>query len=190
MPTTHLQQGFNVNEVAALLGLEVRRVRKEVEHGLFGSSSPPRFTFADLVYFAILARADSGTLSLSTRKKLHALVVVEARRKRAWHSVEIAPLVEVRVDRAAKEAAELVREFNLWRKKLVTKDTILGGEPVFPRSRLAVRHVGGMLLKGLRREEIREDYPYLTDEDLRFALIFTRAYPAMGRPPEHQAAAR
>ena len=30
-------------------------------------------------------------------------------------------------------------EFERWRSTLVTRDDILGGEPVFPKSRVAVR---------------------------------------------------
>ena len=72
----------------------------------------------------------------------------------------------------------------------MTDEDILGGEPVFPRSRLAVRHVGGVLMRGASVDEVREDYPTLTDEDLELSTIFTRAYPPMGRPRERQAAGR
>jgi uncharacterized protein (DUF433 family) len=55
---------------------------------------------------------------------------------------------------------------------------------VFPKSRLAVRHVGGMLLRGASVDEVREDYPNLKDEDIEFSTIFMRAYPRVGRPRE------
>ncbi len=64
--------------------------------------------------------------------------------------------------------------------RVETNDNILGGEPVFPKSRLAVRQVGGMLIRGARPEDVREDYPYLKDEDIEFAVVYTRAYPRMG----------
>ena len=60
--------------------------------------------------------------------------------------------------------------FERWRAKLVVDDRVLGGEPVFPKSRLAVRHIGGMLLRGASRDEVREDYPYLDAIDLDFAV--------------------
>ena len=37
-----------------------------------------------------------------------------------------------------------LERFATWKKKLVTRDDILGGEPVFPNSRLAVRQIGEM----------------------------------------------
>jgi len=72
----------------------------------------------------------------------------------------------------------------------VPNEAILGGEAVFPKSRLAVRQVGGMLLGGASPKDVLQDYPYLTDQDLEFAPIFTKAYPRMGRPRESQAAPR
>jgi hypothetical protein len=47
-----------------------------------------------------------------------------------------------------------------------------------------------MLLRGAALAELREDYPYLKDQDIEFAPVFVKAYPRMGRPHERQAAAR
>jgi uncharacterized protein (DUF433 family) len=73
-------------------------------------------------------------------------------------------------------------QFNAWKKRLVSDPRILGGEIVFPRSRLSVRHIGEMIRRGVSRSEILEDYPYLTDEDLYFARLYAIAYPRLGRP--------
>ena len=62
---------------------------------------------------------------------------------------------------------------------------ILGGEPVFAKSRLAVRQIGAMLLRGASIDDVRDDYPYLTDEDIEFAKLYAEAYPRVGRPREH-----
>ena len=69
-----------------------------------------------------------------------------------------------------------------WKGEVIVSETILGGEPVFPSTRLAVRHVGEMLRRGTERAEILEDYPYLTDQDLDFARLYAIAYPRIGRP--------
>jgi len=34
--------------------------------------------------------------------------------------------------------------------------------------------------------EVREDYPYLSSEDLEFASLYARAYPPIGRPRERK----
>jgi uncharacterized protein (DUF433 family) len=45
----------------------------------------------------------------------------------------------------------------------VTDIKIMGGETVFPNSRLTVRRIGLLLQNGESIDEIKEDYPYLCD---------------------------
>jgi uncharacterized protein (DUF433 family) len=56
-------------------------------------------------------------------------------------------------------------------------DEILGGEPVFKGTRLAVRHIGGMRANGQSVEQIREDYPELSSDDIEFARLYAEAPP-------------
>jgi uncharacterized protein (DUF433 family) len=177
---------LTATEVAALAGLDEGRVRKEVENGLFAR---PAFTFGDLVYFCALALLGIQ-LGVDDRRRLHTVIATAMAARRTPPRVEFGPVLEVRLDRLARDVGGKLARFEAWKKKLVTDETILGGEPVFPKSRLAVRHVGAMLLRADAAAEVREDYPYLKDEDIEFAPVYTRAYPRMGRPRERQAAAR
>jgi uncharacterized protein (DUF433 family) len=178
---------LSATEVAALAGLDEGRVRKEVEYGIFAS---PSFTFGDLVYFWALSRLGID-LGVEDRRKFHGLVVGAITSRGPLAHVELSSILEVHLDRVAEDAEGKLARFETWkRKRVATDEKILGGEATFPQSRLGVRHLGGMLLRGARPEEVREDYPYLTDEDIEFAPVFTRAYPRMGRPRERQAAAR
>lgn len=52
-----------------------------------------------------------------------------------------------------------------------------GGAVTFPNSRLTVRHVGGMVERGIDAQEILEGYPYLDLIDLEFAHLFVLVYP-------------
>ena len=182
MPTATL----SATEVAALTGLDEARVRKEVEHGLF---ERPSFTFGDLVYFSALAQIDLQ-LGVEARRKLHEHILETMAARRTPLRIELSPVLDLRLARLVREARHKLDRFEQWKKKLVTDEHVLGGEPVFPKSRLAVRQIGGMLLRGASPEEVREDYPKLKAEDLELAPVFTRAYPRMGRPRERQAAAR
>lgn len=67
---------------------------------------------------------------------------------------------------------EKIDPFEEWKSRLVIRTEILGGEPVFPGSRLAVRHIGGLAARGESLGDILEDYPYLTDTDVEFAKIY------------------
>jgi uncharacterized protein (DUF433 family) len=76
----------------------------------------------------------------------------------------------------------LIDRFETWKAKLGNNPNILGGETVFPGSRLSVQRIGGSLERGETLEVLQEDYPYLTDEDFDFSRIFVKAYLTQGRP--------
>ena len=62
---------LTTNEVVALTGLNEGAVRKDVEYGIAGQGSPPRFLESDIVYFAAVA-AFRFQLDVAGRKALHA----------------------------------------------------------------------------------------------------------------------
>jgi uncharacterized protein (DUF433 family) len=80
-------------------------------------------------------------------------------------------------DEAIEAALNLLKSksstdrYEAWRSRLVSNPEILGGEVVFPNSRLSVQRIGGSLERGETLAVLREDYPYLTDEDFNFARI-------------------
>jgi uncharacterized protein (DUF433 family) len=168
---------FTLPEAAALLDIPERQIRKEVEHGLFST----RLSFPALVYLRAL-RALGFDLGVDDRRKVFEIVAEAVRRDN--DTVDVSPIVTLKLGELVKEIRAKVDRFSRWRAHLTTDRRVLGGEPVFPKSRLAVRQVGGMLERGASPQEIKEDYPYLKDEDLNFARLFVRAYPRVGRPRE------
>ena len=180
---------LTVAEVAAFSGLEEKRVRKEVEYGVVGSrGSPPKFQFPALVYFRTLALLNLR-LGIEDRKALYKTLKAATTSSSFPPRVELGEVIEVKVAATAKAVRDRLKRFGAWKAKLIEDDDILGGEPVFPKSRLAVRQVGGMLLKGADPKEVKADYPYLKDQDIEFAPVYTQAYPRVGRPRGRQAAA-
>lgn len=63
-------------------------------------------------------------------------------------------------------------DFDRWKRTLVRHDDILGGETVFPNSRVAVRHIGEIARRGASVDEIVADYPNLSKRDVEFAKRF------------------
>jgi uncharacterized protein (DUF433 family) len=167
-------------EVAALVDLDEGRIRKDVEHGLFEG---PRFSVPDLVYFRIVALL-GFQVGVEDRRRLHDLVAAAMRRRPTPRTVPLGPVAELKIGDVAAEMQKKLDRFSAWKAKIVEDPNILGGEPVFPKSRTAVRHVGGVLLRGVSKEEVHEDFPHLTNEDLEFATLYVRAYPKTGRPRE------
>jgi uncharacterized protein (DUF433 family) len=175
-------ESLTTNEVVALFGLDARRVRKEVEYGLFGGSSPPRFDLTATVYLCTVFELGFELGAVEDRKKLYALIANAMKKPKRPEIVELSPVADLKIGHVVGEVEDRAGRFEAWKRKLVTDDRILGGEPVFPRSRLSVRYIGGLLIQGTAPAEIREDYPYLKDEDIEFAKMYALAYPPIGRP--------
>ena len=170
---------LTVAEVVALSGMDEGPVRKDVELGLCGPDTPPTFTLNDLVYFRTLTLIDIQ-LGVEDRRKIHTLISKSLRLGKPAN-VEMGPVLELKLAKVAKEVTETLDRFTAWKKKIVVNPKILGGEPVFPNTRLSVRHIGSLVMnEGL--DEIHEDYPYLSEKDIEFARLYTLAYPKRGRP--------
>ena len=176
---------LTTTEAAALTGLDERAVRKDVEHGILDAGTPPRFAEVALVYLRACA-SFAFHLDARDRKRLYADIADALERGLA--RVDLGPGWTLDVAAVASDLRRRIADFEAWREALVTRDDVLGGEPVFPGSRLAVRHVGEMLARGADAAEVREDYPYLSERDIEFAGLFAVAYPRIGRPRGQAAA--
>lgn len=177
---------LTTTEAAALTGLDERAVRKDVEHGILRAGSPPRFTEAALVYLRACA-SFAFHLETRDRRRLHDEIVDALARGRA--RVDLGPGWTLDVAGVACELRERLAAFEEWRAGIVTREDVLAGEPTFAGTRLAVRRIGELLLRGTDPAEVRADHPELTDRDLEFARLYTVAYPRLGRP-RGEAAAR
>lgn len=49
---------------------------------------------------------------------------------------------------------------------------IMGGKPVIKGTRVTVEAILRRLAEGLSVKEVLEDYPYLTEKDIRAALLY------------------
>lgn len=178
------------SEVVALFGLDERRVRKDVEHGVFDrTKGPPRFALPQIVYLFAVA-AFGIDLGVDDRKKLYRLIATALAEHTPPRIIALGAYLEVKLASAVHEVQARIERFAKWKKRLVTRADILGGEPVFPHSRLAVRQIGEMAHRGAPMKEILEDYPYLDEQDVEFAKQFVTAYPRVGRPRVREASAR
>jgi uncharacterized protein (DUF433 family) len=86
--------------------------------------------------------------------------------------------------RAARQRRLLVRSIQLgvryrsgervmtWTDHIQADPQVLGGKPVIKGTRLAVEFVLGLLADGWTREQLRANYPQLTDEALRAAFAY------------------
>ena len=174
---------FTTTEAAALLDLPERQIRKEFEHGLLSAKIKPRLSFSSLVYL-LTVKQIGLELGVADRRRLLKAVRNALAHRAQPEEVPLTTVLTLQIGTVVRDVESKIKAFESWKKKLVCDEGILGGEPVFPRSRLAVRHIGTVAERGEPVERILEDYPYITERDVQFACMFARAYPRAGRPRE------
>ena len=61
--------------------------------------------------------------------------------------------------------------------RIVVNPRILGGKPIIEGTRISVEFILDLLASDVSEEEILEDYPHLTEEDIRTCLRYAaRSY--------------
>ena len=98
-----------------------------------------------------------------------------------WH-IDIDNYVSLDLDRVLHDVAPRIAIYEKGLSRTEERDDILGGEAVFSGTRLSVSHIGKMIVSGETETHILEDYPYLSKDDIRFAELYFRAHPPVGRP--------
>lgn len=171
---------FTPNEAAAFTCISPKRVYKEIEHRIIQPvSDTPRLSFTALIYLRALKEIDFE-FSVKYRTAMYQSLV-KAIEEHAT-TVEFAKFFVLQLKNIDRELSELIAQFSQWKTNLVSDPDIMGGQIVFPNSRLSVHHIGKIIDRGEKLEVIKEDYPYLSNLDFKFAPLFVKAYPKMGRP--------
>ncbi|AFZ26612.1 hypothetical protein Cylst_4534 [Cylindrospermum stagnale PCC 7417] len=173
---------FTPNEAAAFVELPTKKVYKELEYKVLPVSQPLQLPFAALIYLCVLKDVNFE-FSVDSRTRLYKRLVEALEQKEA--TIEVGKFFILQLGFIIRELSEMIARFNAWKNRLIIDPNIMGGETVFPNSRLTVRHIGAILDRGESPEVIREDYPYLSEEDIKFAQIYIKAYPSVGRPRKH-----
>ncbi len=57
-------------------------------------------------------------------------------------------------------------------KRVTTNPDIMLGKPVIKGTRLTVEIIVEKLAYGATKEEIKRDYPFITDDDIRASLLY------------------
>jgi uncharacterized protein (DUF433 family) len=113
------------------------------------------------------------------------------RRKRLFDTIEQNPDAEtVRADdyliidvaRAREQLAARAEALREAERMIESVKGVVGGEPVFKRTRVPVRTIAAMKTQGASTAEIVEGYPSLTERMVELAEIWVAAHPARGRP--------
>jgi uncharacterized protein (DUF433 family) len=173
------EEVYTLTEAAAFAGVSELDVRKQAEQAILGPDA--HVGFDALVYLRATTRAGLE-LGIEDRVRILRSIHEALKVDPPVESIEVSELVLLRIGSVIRQLHDERERFLAWKRRLVTDPAYLGGEAVFPDSRLAVRQVGAILKFGSRaaaddEQGVREDYPYLSAEDLEFARIYARAYP-------------
>jgi uncharacterized protein (DUF433 family) len=206
-PSGKSELPFSLKEAAVLSRLSEEKLRREVERDVIdptavvvGSAHRLRFGEPEILYFAMLSSL-SGTVELSPSTRAKAYRLLTASRPRAWVKLRkdakacrawverlnrewskgINALFAMNWDALIEEVGARIQLYREGLARIREDDAILGGEPVFDGTRLAVRHIGGMRARGEPAARILADYPDLTVDDIEFARLFAEARPLVGR---------
>jgi uncharacterized protein (DUF433 family) len=88
----------------------------------------------------------------------------------------------VDVARAREQLAARAEALREAERVIESVKGVVGGEPVFKKTRVPVRTVAAMKAQGASTNEIVDGYPSLTERMVELAEIWAAAHPARGRP--------
>jgi uncharacterized protein (DUF433 family) len=63
------------------------------------------------------------------------------------------------------------RRNQMLRERIVTNPEVLGGKLIIKGTRLSVEFILELLASGMTKEEVLEDYPHISEEDLHAAVL-------------------
>jgi uncharacterized protein (DUF433 family) len=188
---------FSVKEAAAIADVPELFVRKAIVQKAVrprrvsaGRAVRHRFGVNDMLFLKVISEFP---FDLPRRDKDALRSLLEGKQTRAgkWSKTKtdfVARNGDLVIVLKCKDVrSRLSRDLATYRrgvKRIVSDPEIMAGEPVFAGTRIPLAHISGLFAKGVRREEIVEDYPALSRADLDFAAIHSKMKRNPGRPPK------
>jgi uncharacterized protein (DUF433 family) len=186
---------FSVKEAAAIADVPEPFVRKAIVQKAVrprrvsaGRAVRHRFGVNDMLFLKVISEFP---FDLPRRDKDALRSLLEGKQTRAgkWSKTKtdfVARNGDLVIVVECKDVrSRLSRDLATYRrgvKRIVSDPEIMAGEPVFAGTRIPLAHISGLFAKGVRREEIVEDYPALSRADLDFAAIHSKMKRNPGRP--------
>jgi uncharacterized protein (DUF433 family) len=173
---------LTANEAASVTRVPLKQVHRIIDAGLLPGRVETRRGSRVIVGSGLvglrLAWLTADTLTPSARRR-----IVE--RAIAPDAASVVAADPLKID-LKPIAAEVKIGLNRLRKAkaMVARDpAILGGQPVFARTRVPVHDIADMLANGDTVEAIHSAYPQLAIDQIGLAADYALAYPRRGRPP-------
>jgi len=181
---------YSVGEAAVLSRVPLDKVRREIEHGVLSvehSDTRVQLSLSDVIYLGLLRRLEADEVSVARERRSRLARALKRHPPAVAWREEISTTLQIDWHALELDLEPRVSLYERGRDRIVEDPDILGGEPVFKGTRLAVRHIGGMRLKGESIGAILGDYPYLNADDVAFAAMYAESHPRLGRPRRESA---
>jgi uncharacterized protein (DUF433 family) len=177
---------MTANEAASVTGVPLRQVHRIIDAGLLGGAVKRRRHARLLARKALIGlRLAHDTANVLTPASRRAVVATLIRRPRQSMIRAAAVVVDARP--AAKTVRSGLDQLTKARAIVSCAPDVLGGTPVFKRTRISVHDIADMLTNGDDPAAIVRTYPQLDRDRLRLAAVYALAYPRRGRPRTKQA---
>lgn len=191
-----MSEVFSVNEAAAIAEVPPDTIRTALEKRSVAPSFKRKsgkavryeFSVGDVLFVKVLVEFPFP-LSKEDKQSLAKILSRGDRRAARWsregsdlvyRSGDMQVSVECRSFR--QTVARNLAAYRWGRRRIVSSPEILGGEPVFRGTRVALQHVASLYRKGVPEREIAQDFPTLSDRDLAYARLVARFGEKPGRP--------
>jgi uncharacterized protein (DUF433 family) len=174
---------FTPAEAAGLSGLTLKAVNNAIDKKTVTARIERRNGHATrlldrpAIIYLCLEKRLTGDATLEFRRGLFAAIATAPARR----TVSVGAL-KLDLREPHREVMERVRELRRAKRIVVSNPEILGGTPVFRRTRIPVHLIADLLRQGDTPEALRASYPRLTDEMIRLAPIYAATHPPRGRP--------
>ena len=179
---------LSTKAAAVLSGVKEKKVRqlaRDLNVGTLARRVHRRaFGAKDLLFFSLMAKLPPLTRNLE--RDLYAVVAKGMATKGPWKNektrLKLGDLVTIDAGALRNELAHDLRVYRSVEKRVTSSPETMGGEFVFKGTRISVAHVGALAARGISVDELRKDYPRLSPDDVRLALLLHRMGRRPGRP--------
>ena len=180
---------------SAVTGQSSQVIRQEYQRVLGGSvkgqnGTRLRLGFRDIVYFCLKAELESEGINFDPEERQELYKALTSRRGsggrwlRVGGRLQRTGNVPVSFDLGpiVRKSSTQLRVFRLGQAAIEKNPTFCGGVPVFKGTRIPVEQVVEQIRNSVSLEEIREDYPGLSNLALQYAAMMAEVGKAPGRP--------
>jgi uncharacterized protein (DUF433 family) len=174
---------YTTAEVAFVLREPVKAVKKALDEGPVeaklvhkpGARPVREIAWADLLYlYAVRALREE----LTPKARLEFYRALRSAPVDRVHEVRFGRL-SVAIDDLKAEVEERARELVQLGKKVEFRED---GEAILKGTRIEAHRIAALLAGGMSPEEVAEDYPSLSLDQIATAKAYAEAYPKSGRP--------